>query len=249
MISTVQTRRLDQQPVKAHSTLYTMATQIDTRDNEALQPIDDVFSSSSSNDHTQSTRNMFKTKTIHDAAHESNEDPSHLTQPGFLTRCRDYSLAQVLRLAWPLLMATANRWTPERLPDKVFSYPERPWLKLRLWFPPSLDPSSKKPTRTLFEVHGGGWLFGASTDVDHVSCHFADHLDCVVVSLDYRKTPRNQFPVGLEDLEWTIEKIFDDDTLCVDRHNAAAIGHSAGGNLVLCECRGLLQWDNCKAHI
>jgi acetyl esterase/lipase len=175
-------------------------------------------------------------KTIDDASHQFDNDPSSLAQPGILTRCKDYLVAQVLRAGWPILMATANRWAPDRPPDKVFSYPERPWLKLRVWFPPSLDPTSKKPTRALFELHGGGWLFGAPTDVDHFSCHFSDHHDCVVVSLDYRKTWKNPFPTGLEDLEWTIERIFEDDSLCVDRHNAAAIGHSAGGNLVLGEC-------------
>ena len=178
-------------------------------------------------------------KDIDDASHESGNHPSSLAQPGILTRCKDYLVAQVLRAGWPRLVATAKRWAPDHPPDKVFSYPERPWLKLRVWFHPSLDSTSEKQTRTLFELHGGDWLFGAPTHVDHFSCHFSDHHDCVVVSPDHRKTWENPFPNGFGDFEWTIERIHKDDSLCVDRHNAAAIGHSAGGNLILGECLGL----------
>ena len=79
-------------------------------------------------------------------------------------------------------------------------------------------------------IHGGGYTCGSARENSIQT--YADQLDCVVVSVEYRRAPENPFPAALNDcysaLVWLYENAVQ---LGVDRSRIAVIGSSAGGGL------------------
>jgi len=94
-------------------------------------------------------------------------------------------------------------------------------------------PSERREKLPLFlHIHGGGFLFG-KPDHDAVFCQrIAQKVGCLVVNLDYGRTPEHQFPTAYhqcyEALVWLADNAA---TLGVDAERIAVGGHSAGGNL------------------
>jgi acetyl esterase/lipase len=84
----------------------------------------------------------------------------------------------------------------------------------------------------VYEIHGGGFLFGNVDMMDAWCQHVAAELDSVVVSVEYRLAPEDPFPAGVEDcyagLCWTAENAA---SLGVDPSRIAIAGQSAGGGL------------------
>ncbi len=83
---------------------------------------------------------------------------------------------------------------------------------------------SKVPVFVYF--HGGGFFSGNLDANDSICQHFAHSADCVVVAVDYRKTPEHPYPAGFDDcyeaLVWASDNA---------RFNAGAVvlgGISAG---------------------
>lgn len=87
-------------------------------------------------------------------------------------------------------------------------------------------PHENKVLPFLIYFHKGGWVYGSNAESEHVCRRLANHLDCNVVSVDYRLAPEHPFPQGLDDcysaLEW-VAKHFDQKII--------VCGESAGGNL------------------
>lgn len=93
-----------------------------------------------------------------------------------------------------------------------------------------------EPHPLLLWLHGGGFVGGATDDIDVACAGLARRAGVGVVSLDYRLAPEHPFPAALEDtydaLSW------------LDAHGAAlggdgrtaAGGQSAGANLVAAAC-------------
>lgn len=84
----------------------------------------------------------------------------------------------------------------------------------------------------LLWIHGGGMVIG-TPEQSHATCsRFADELDLLVVSVDYRLAPEHPFPTPLEDcvaaLRWLAEQAAE---LGVDLERIAVGGDSAGGGL------------------
>ena len=84
----------------------------------------------------------------------------------------------------------------------------------------------------LLWVHGGGMIFG-DVDQDDLTCDaFAEVVECVVVSVDYRLAPEHPHPAPVEDcyaaLVWLAEHAAE---LGVDPARIAVGGASAGGGL------------------
>lgn len=84
----------------------------------------------------------------------------------------------------------------------------------------------------LLFFHGGGWAFGSIEDADSLCRQLANRAKCIVVAVDYRLSPENQFPQGLEDCytatKWIYENI---NLLGGDNSRIAVAGESCGANL------------------
>lgn len=93
-------------------------------------------------------------------------------------------------------------------------------------------PSESKMLPTIVYFHRGGWVFGNINEADPVCRKLANHLGCIVVSVDYRLAPENPFPKPLEDCyeatQWVAENI---DKFGGNKKNLIVCGESAGGNL------------------
>lgn len=95
-------------------------------------------------------------------------------------------------------------------------------------------PAGDGPLPVHLFLHGGGWVAGSVHDkyIDVVSRERAVGASCVVVAVDYRKSPEHRFPTALEDaqaaLEWVIANA---DKLGVRPDLVTVGGQSAGANL------------------
>lgn len=84
----------------------------------------------------------------------------------------------------------------------------------------------------LFDLHGGGFVYGHGADEELFCDRLRKDLDINVISINYRKAPKFPYPAAVED-------VFD--VIChwkehaaeyqMDGERMAIIGHSAGGNL------------------
>jgi acetyl esterase len=92
-------------------------------------------------------------------------------------------------------------------------------------------PGGSGPFPALLYSHGGGWV-NCDLNTHEVICRtLANGADCMVVSVDYRQSPENKFPRGLEDcyaaLTWLAANA---SGLNVDPARLAVGGDSSGGN-------------------
>ena len=92
-----------------------------------------------------------------------------------------------------------------------------------------------RPTGVLYWILGGGFVIG-DAEMSHGDCAmFAEELNVLVVSVDYRLAPENPFPEGIEDCYAGLRWIHDHaEELGVDRARIAVGGNSAGGGLAAC---------------
>ncbi|GAB7322532.1 hypothetical protein MBLNU13_g03456t1 [Cladosporium sp. NU13] len=131
------------------------------------------------------------------------------------------------------LYVRRSSWlSPATQPNQVKTYPSRPNLyPSRIFTPPEHDGQSKLPL--VIRAHGGGFLVNNPSADDPLARHLADHANCIVVSIDYSKSPQNKFPTAYEDAIAQILAAINDETLPVDRTRVVLCGSSAGGNLML----------------
>lgn len=99
------------------------------------------------------------------------------------------------------------------------------YVSVRVYEPSNPD------DKTIFFIHGGGFITGRVQDKD-VQCHYlADKGNCRVVAVEYRLAPEAPYPGGLNDclaaLQWTVNNLKGIITL---------MGDSAGANLVVACC-------------
>ncbi len=88
------------------------------------------------------------------------------------------------------------------------------------------------PLPALVYFHGGGWVLGDIGTVDNLCRRLANASGCVVVSVDYRLSPENKFPVPLDDCYQATRHVSAEaESFGIDRDRIAVGGDSAGGNL------------------
>ncbi|KAF7348093.1 Alpha beta hydrolase fold protein [Mycena sanguinolenta] len=120
---------------------------------------------------------------------------------------------------------------PKIRPDIVKTYPCRPHLPIRIFFPRSSKPPSNLPA--LLTIHGGGFVFGQSTDNESWNRTFADTHNMIVVALNYAKAPGSPFPGPVYDIEALFVSVLADPSIPIDTERVALAGWSAGGNLTV----------------
>lgn len=85
------------------------------------------------------------------------------------------------------------------------------------------------PTAALLWIHGGGYVIGCAAQDDRLCRRFADALEIVVASVEYRLAPENPYPAALTDcytaLSWLAAQPE------VDPSRLVIGGASAGGGL------------------
>jgi acetyl esterase len=81
-------------------------------------------------------------------------------------------------------------------------------------------------------LHGGGWVIGDLDSADNMARYLCKHVNCAVLSVDYRLAPEHVFPAAVEDcyaaLAWAAAHAAE---LGGDPNRLLVGGDSAGGNL------------------
>ena len=115
--------------------------------------------------------------------------------------------------------------------DRMVPGPDgAPDIKVRIYRP--VDATGILPG--IYYIHGGGMILGDLDGEDAVAASICEHVDTVVVSVEYRLAPEHPYPAPVEDcyagLVWmaghAAELGFDPDRLAV-------YGGSAGGGLTI----------------
>lgn len=92
--------------------------------------------------------------------------------------------------------------------------------------------SSLKTLPVLVYYHRGGWVFSNVEEADPVCRKLANHLGCIVASVDYRLAPENPFPKPFNDCYdaflWVSEHALE---LGSRPQSVIVCGESVGGNL------------------
>ena len=84
----------------------------------------------------------------------------------------------------------------------------------------------------LFNLHGGGWLFGRAWGVDGQSQFLADTLGCAVINVDYRLLDEYPFPYPQRETADVVEYALSHaGTFGIDPERASVMGYSAGGHI------------------
>ena len=95
----------------------------------------------------------------------------------------------------------------------------------------SLQKKGQKPTKIIYQLHGGSYLTGLTKMYFKNAERYLKLYDNVsVISLDYRIAPKNLFPAALEDAiegwNYLLSKGYKNNDIII-------VGDSAGGNLTL----------------
>ena len=90
----------------------------------------------------------------------------------------------------------------------------------------------------LLHFHGGAFCFMHPETFAGMEANWAQHHNCVVVSVDYRLAPEHKFPAALDDcltvLDWVAANAAE---IGGDPARIAIGGDSAGGNLAAAACQ------------
>jgi len=93
-----------------------------------------------------------------------------------------------------------------------------------------LIPQNSPPDRTLLYLHGGGFVFGLTSQHLHMGAWLAQRMHTRILMVDYRLAPKYPFPAALDDCtavyHWLLQH-------GIPAQNIAVAGDSAGGNLTL----------------
>nr|MCR5457358.1 alpha/beta hydrolase [Clostridiales bacterium] len=109
-------------------------------------------------------------------------------------------------------------------------------------FPVRIERGSKG---IIFDIHGGGYLFGSYLDENHFCHYLHEKTGLTVVSCNYDLTTHSQFPVQIEQIYQTVVRICDDPS--VETEKIFIMGHSAGGNATAAVT--LLSIDRGSFHV
>lgn len=99
-------------------------------------------------------------------------------------------------------------------------------------------PSGAVKRRVIVYIHGGGWMSGSPNRYKYIGQKFAD-MGYHTISLGYRHTPRNRYPIQAEDVfRGYIKGLGLLEKKGIDTSRIVIVGSSAGGHLA-----GILTYD------
>jgi acetyl esterase/lipase len=135
----------------------------------------------------------------------------------------------------------------ENMPAREFERPERlrVWeefadsdgvrIRIKFYEPTDRKPGVKLPA--LCWYHGGGMALGTPESDDWLCERFAIYANCVVASVDYRRTPEYAYPTPLNDAFASLVYLRQNaENLRIMPECIAVAGASAGGNLCAAVC-------------
>lgn len=106
-------------------------------------------------------------------------------------------------------------------------------LPVRIYTPQGV----KRPAPALVYFHGSGFVISNIEIFDAPSRALANRTGCVVVSVNYQKSPEHKFPVPFDDAyastTWVVEHAAE---LGIDPTRVGVVGDSAGGTLAAAVC-------------
>jgi acetyl esterase len=76
-------------------------------------------------------------------------------------------------------------------------------IPVRIYWPQPAASAAPLPILLLF--HGGGFALGDIETHDHMARFYCSRAGVIVINVDYRRSPENKFPAGVEDCYTTLE--------------------------------------------
>lgn len=98
-----------------------------------------------------------------------------------------------------------------------------------IFLPETEVPANGFPAAVL--IHGGGWSMGDRYSVNGIADFLVEN-NFAVFNIEYRLSPQNLWPSGLEDCQDALKWLFESD-YPIDRQKIFFIGASAGGHYAL----------------
>jgi acetyl esterase len=94
------------------------------------------------------------------------------------------------------------------------------------------QPASTEPLPVIYQVHGAGWVAGDLETHDNICRYLANHLQAVVVAVNYRRAPEHKFQVAFNESYAVFKWIYANQKKLNGNGKLLLIGDSAGGQLV-----------------
>ncbi len=93
-------------------------------------------------------------------------------------------------------------------------------------------PEGQGPFPAVVYFHGGGWVLGDVSTHDALCRRLANAAKCVVVSVDYPRSPEAKFPVPFDESYAATKRVVEQaQKFNIDANRVAVAGDSAGANL------------------
>ncbi len=128
-----------------------------------------------------------------------------------------------------LFINTAPLIGPKKIKELSIHDVIHSYTNMRIYSP--LTHGSKP---VIIYYHGGGWIFGNINAYDRILRLLTYKSDCVVIGVDYKKSPKYKFPTAVNEsfaaYKWAIDNIHN---YGGDAKRIILAGDSAGGNLAI----------------
>lgn len=93
-------------------------------------------------------------------------------------------------------------------------------------------PVLNKNLPVIYFVHGAAWVAGDLETHDNICRYLSNHLQAIVVAVDYRRAPEHKFPIPFDDCYAVMKWIYSHTKQLNGNGKLVLMGDSAGGQLV-----------------
>lgn len=93
-------------------------------------------------------------------------------------------------------------------------------------------PKTGTPKNTILFFHGGGWVTENIDSYNNICKNLSTHVNCTLISVEYRLAPEHRFPQGLDDCYAVAKQVYQKRAAESNLPGEIILmGDSAGGNL------------------